>query len=461
MCNYSLMTGIILAVCLVFPNWGMSQDLEVIELRNPSFEGIPRIGNVGSSLPSGWADCGKFKEKETAPDIHDGKDPANFFQVSQKPFDGRTYLGMVVREKNESYEAVGQLLRKPIKAGKKYKFGLHLAQSPNYISLVSSADTTKFNHDGPVRVRIWGGSNFCKKDELLSESGTITNKEWKAYEFEMSPKMTHNFILIEAFWKTPSLFPYRGNVLVDNATPIYEISQETEIAKVEPPVVRILNPERSGRKSQDNTFLIEATIKNVKSKNELSLLINGAPAKFSFDAGKGSFKSYIILVEGENKFRIKATNAGGTHQDEAVVVYSPKVAASDVPSPQPDYVLTPELKNNLLKGQKLKITNLNFQVDSYVITEEAFPALDEFANYLRVNPSVKIEIGGHTNNRCQDSFCNELSKNRAKAVADYFEKKGIANQRMTYKGYGKTEPIANNKYPEGRKKNQRVEIKIL
>ena len=72
-----------------------------------------------------------------------------------------------------------------------------------------------------------------------------------------------------------------------------------------------------------------------------------------------------------------------------------------------------------------------------------------------------IEIGGHTNGLCSTEFCNELSEKRAKAVADYFAAKGIKMSRLQYKGYGKTKPLKSNNTEGGRKKNQRVEIKIL
>ena len=57
--------------------------------------------------------------------------------------------------------------------------------------------------------------------------------------------------------------------------------------------------------------------------------------------------------------------------------------------------------------------------------------------------------------------CDKLSNDRAKVVAEYLTDKGIPDERLTYKGYGKRRSIASNLTKEGRKKNQRVEIKIL
>jgi outer membrane protein OmpA-like peptidoglycan-associated protein len=72
-----------------------------------------------------------------------------------------------------------------------------------------------------------------------------------------------------------------------------------------------------------------------------------------------------------------------------------------------------------------------------------------------------VEIGGHTNGLCQTEFCNSLSEKRAKAVSEYLTSKGIPSGRLQYKGYGKTQPLADNSTQEGRKQNQRVELKII
>jgi len=92
---------------------------------------------------------------------------------------------------------------------------------------------------------------------------------------------------------------------------------------------------------------------------------------------------------------------------------------------------------------------------------ESFAVLDEVFEFLRSNVDVKVEIGGHTNNMPSHDFCDSLSRLRAKAVANYLVQKGISASKLQFRGYGKRKPIANNLTAAGRKKNQRVEIKIL
>jgi outer membrane protein OmpA-like peptidoglycan-associated protein len=126
-----------------------------------------------------------------------------------------------------------------------------------------------------------------------------------------------------------------------------------------------------------------------------------------------------------------------------------------------DKRVLPELTGTIEKGQKIRMRLLTFTSDSFNLKPEFLPMLDELYDFMMENPTVVIEIGGHTNNVPPDAFADELSTNRAKAVADYLTVKGVDPKRLIYKGYGKRLPLVANTSPEGRATNQRVEIKIL
>ncbi len=126
-----------------------------------------------------------------------------------------------------------------------------------------------------------------------------------------------------------------------------------------------------------------------------------------------------------------------------------------------DKRIIPELTGAIENGQKIRMKLLNFDTDSSSVKPEALPVLDELYEFLVVNSDVTIEVGGHTNNVPSDAFADQLSAARAKAVADYLVKKGIPENRVQHKGYGKRQPIESNLNAEGRKINQRVEIKIV
>ena len=193
-----------------------------IFLKNPSFEDSPKL----SHTPTDWFDCGFSGESPV--DIHPV--PNSDYQVTKTAIDGDTYLGMIVRD-NETWEAVGQRLSQPLKAGKAYSFSMHLARSATYLSKMkktqaakeTSKKNGKINSATPIKLRIWGGNDYCKKGELLAESSLIINTRWLDFNFQFEPNIDVDYITFEAFYKTPSPYPYNGNILLDNASSIVEI----------------------------------------------------------------------------------------------------------------------------------------------------------------------------------------------------------------------------------------------
>ncbi len=97
----------------------------------------------------------------------------------------------------------------------------------------------------------------------------------------------------------------------------------------------------------------------------------------------------------------------------------------------------------------------------YTLRNESTFELGKVHKLLTENPSIKVELSGHTDNVGSDDSNQKLSENRAKAVVDYLIQKGIPAGRMIYKGYGEAQPIATNDTEEGRQENRRTEFKVL
>jgi hypothetical protein len=174
-----------------------------ISISNPSFEGVPGP----NAAPDGWTDCGN--PKESPPDIQPGA-----FDVVLPAFDGKTYLGLVTRD-NDTWEAVGQQLPEPLRTGHFYTLKIALARSPKYLS-PSRLTLEKVNFIAPVVLRIWGGTQSCNKGELLAESSPISDSDWKEHSFDLSPAQKDwDYLILEAYYKTPVNFPYNGNLLLD------------------------------------------------------------------------------------------------------------------------------------------------------------------------------------------------------------------------------------------------------
>lgn len=218
--------------------------LDKIELVNESFEGIPGA----QRMPPNWYDCGKmYFPDETPPDTQPLEGQP--WSLVNKAHAGQTYLAMVARE-NETWESVSQRLEKPLQADQCYNFSIHLMRSANYESPKRGSATNELiNLNEPIKLRIWGGNGFCQKKELLAESPLIEHSEWEKYEFKFEPKSALSSITLEAFYKTPTLFPYNGNLLIDDASHLLMVPCEEEVlAAVEPPKVEVpqevVEPER-------------------------------------------------------------------------------------------------------------------------------------------------------------------------------------------------------------------------
>ena len=106
------------------------------------------------------------------------------------------------------------------------------------------------------------------------------------------------------------------------------------------------------------------------------------------------------------------------------------------------------------------LRNIFFDVNKYVLNPESQVELDKVVQLLSENPSVKIQISGHTDNVGKPADNLVLSNNRAKAVINYLVQKGIAIQRLTAKGFGETQPVAPNTTETGKAQNRRTEMKV-
>ncbi len=107
------------------------------------------------------------------------------------------------------------------------------------------------------------------------------------------------------------------------------------------------------------------------------------------------------------------------------------------------------------------LDNVEFDFGKSTLRPQSYPTLDELVEYLQRKDDEKIEVGGHTDNIGTAARNLRLSQERAQSIVNYLVSKGIDAARVTAKGYGATDPIADNDTEEGRQKNRRTEVKIL
>jgi OOP family OmpA-OmpF porin len=131
--------------------------------------------------------------------------------------------------------------------------------------------------------------------------------------------------------------------------------------------------------------------------------------------------------------------------DKCPTVYAKTADGCPLPPPPPE-------------PKKLILEGVNFDNDKSTLRPDAIGILDKAAIALKEWGDVKVEIAGYTDSVASDEYNQALSERRANAVRDYLVSKGIAADRLTAKGYGETNPIADNSTAEGRAMNRRVEM---
>lgn len=107
------------------------------------------------------------------------------------------------------------------------------------------------------------------------------------------------------------------------------------------------------------------------------------------------------------------------------------------------------------------LKNIFFAFDSYSLLDESKVELDKTMTFLQANPTIRVEIGGHTDARGTLEYNQKLSEDRARAVYQYLVNHGIGAARLTYRGYGETQPMDTNDTEEGMAHNRRTELKVL
>lgn len=112
-------------------------------------------------------------------------------------------------------------------------------------------------------------------------------------------------------------------------------------------------------------------------------------------------------------------------------------------------------------NETVTLKNIQFDLKSYRLQPVSLIELDKLIQLMTDNPTMKILISGHTDNTGNDADNLKLSESRAKAVADYLISRGINANRLSWKGFGESKPIAPNDTEEGRAKNRRTEFTVI
>lgn len=232
------------------------------------------------------------------------------------------------------------------------------------------------------------------------------------------------------------------------------------------------------------------------SSNQLKGKGAGAWDVFSFDLHKEARPDKILFLKGQiksddgkpiaanielkgtlskevQKFKVDSTTGSyaaviSVKQDEEVVVtvqQEGKAFTSNLIKPTEEVLKKPvkqDFKTKTIElGKAYNIDNILYNTNSSELTSQSKVIIESFADYLKSNESLKVEIGGHTDNVGNPKNNLALSADRAFTVMALLQELGIAKDRLTFKGFGDTKPLADNSSEEGRLKNRRTEFLIV
>lgn len=111
--------------------------------------------------------------------------------------------------------------------------------------------------------------------------------------------------------------------------------------------------------------------------------------------------------------------------------------------------------------RQIDVSGVAFEPNSATIAPGSDTSLIDLANLLRQAPELRIRVAGHTDNTGRAAVNLELSRSRARSVADYLADRGVAVDQLIAQGYGDTQPVADNGIESGRARNRRIEIRYV
>jgi len=181
--------------------------------------------------------------------------------------------------------------------------------------------------------------------------------------------------------------------------------------------------------------------------------------------GKGLGISQSNPETGEYEIRLPAGELYGLRAEaDQKLSESQNLDLRDIKSDQvieKDFNLDPIQVAALKENASIVLNNLFFDFDKATLRPESFPELNRIVTLMSERPSMQIEISGHTDTSGPEQYNMNLSQRRANSVVQYLNDKSITKERMAVLFFGENKPIESNETKEGRKRNRRVEFKIL
>lgn len=204
------------------------------------------------------------------------------------------------------------------------------------------------------------------------------------------------------------------------------------------------------------TLFVSGRIVDGKQSNtglsaDFQLVENGAQTVISQSKSSDN-GDYLVTLPAGKDYTFTVKKKGYLFQSELFELSKEKPQTTI----HKDIVLNPIQIN-----ASITLKNILFNTNSYELQPISLIELNTVLELLKENPTLRLRINGHTDNKGSQAINQPLSANRAKAVVDYLLKNGIAKERLQWKGFGDNQPVASNATEEGRALNRRTDIEVI
>ncbi len=204
------------------------------------------------------------------------------------------------------------------------------------------------------------------------------------------------------------------------------------------------------------TVVVEGVVTNLKNGEKVGAYVMvedlNTGALIAVNKSNTASGKYLVVLPAGKTYSVSANKEGFFFHSERF----------DVPVEAKYQMIKKDIAlKPIEKGAKVVLNNIFFDTGKATLSAQSKVELEKAVDLMKTNPTMTIEVGGHTDNVGDDALNMKLSHDRAKSVRDYLINAGIATIRVQAKGYGESNPVATIDSEDGRKSNRRTEFIIL
>jgi outer membrane protein OmpA-like peptidoglycan-associated protein len=230
-----------------------------------------------------------------------------------------------------------------------------------------------------------------------------------------------------------------------------------------------LSSNRAGGQGNDDVYSFFLTPVNLIVKGRILDVDNNQPvvgATVVLTASDGTTDTtttnangdYSFTLNADKDYKINVLNPGYFGDSKKLTTQGEKFSKEFSKSTGHNY----DFAIKKIPKTEIKIDNIYYDLDSFVLREESKPSLDKLVKILEDTPDADVQINSHTDERGKVEYNTTLSQNRAKSVVDYLVSKGINPARLTAKGFGFSQPVIKGaKTEEEHQQNRRTAFQVI